>query len=679
MYYFPSLYQWLIKQLFLFVLFISILLSQHSFAAILIGNGSPSQCTADSLQAALDQGGLIQFNCGGQHTIPLNQALIISQDAILDGGGNQQGGLITLDGQLKTRVLETNNSVTLEVKNLTIINGKPATDGGGAGLRIGNFSEVIVDNCIFTGNNGTAGAKEHGGGAIFIASLGKLSVHRSLFEENIGVNGGAINNLLSGLTVTDSRFINNDTTGGKIGSSSSANGYGGAIYTDGASDNNDNQGGEIRIEGCQFIGNRSAGQGGAVFSFVYPPDQVFIDRSLFMDNAVIKDNKSEALGGALRHGNGVLSLSNSSFINNTAQVQGGAVWIGERSQNSQIINSTFYRNQAVENEDGKGGLAGAIMPIGGSLLIHNCTIAHNHAGFVGGALFGGEDQVTLKNTIIAHNTAYNSGNSWNKNQNCAGNYRDGGHNLQFPAKNSQDATDKNCTTAIDIADPLLTDLIESTDFLPFLNLSTDSPAIDAGQQCEATDQRGVTRPVDGNQDGKTICDIGAIEWTMEITANNGMAYNSQQEVVMSTANFTPHIVTAAGELANASTIASSETVSLSITIEPDAQHVNLSAALLILAHYIDPQQQSHWFMRQGQQWIAWDGSPETLMNAVADLRLALSATEQVNIIENIAFQFAGQLQVLVGYAVQTEQENLIVFNGKNAVDFAFAVKNLKTG
>jgi len=53
-----------------------------------------------------------------------------------------------------------------------------------------------------------------------------------------------------------------------------------------------------------------------------------------------------------------------------------------------------------------------------------------------------------------------------------------------------------------------------------------------------------------------------------------------------------------------------------------------------------------------------------LTNAVADLRLALGATDQVSIIENMVLELSGQLQVLVGYAVQTEQENLIVFNGQ---------------
>ena len=41
-----------------------------------------------------------------------------------------------------------------------------------------------------------------------------------------------------------------------------------------------------------------------------------------------------------------------------------------------------------------------------------------------------------------------------------------------------------------------------------------SPAIDSGDNtiCPATDYRGVTRPVDGDDDGAAVCDMGAYEW-----------------------------------------------------------------------------------------------------------------------------------------------------------------------
>ena len=45
-------------------------------------------------------------------------------------------------------------------------------------------------------------------------------------------------------------------------------------------------------------------------------------------------------------------------------------------------------------------------------------------------------------------------------------------------------------------------------------LKGDSPAIDAGDNsaCSAVDQRGISRPVDGDGDGDAVCDIGAYEY-----------------------------------------------------------------------------------------------------------------------------------------------------------------------
>src|SRR5205085_4744977 len=44
-------------------------------------------------------------------------------------------------------------------------------------------------------------------------------------------------------------------------------------------------------------------------------------------------------------------------------------------------------------------------------------------------------------------------------------------------------------------------------------LPASSPAVDAGDNsaCPQTDQRGLTRPFDGNFDGIAICDVGAFE------------------------------------------------------------------------------------------------------------------------------------------------------------------------
>jgi len=47
-----------------------------------------------------------------------------------------------------------------------------------------------------------------------------------------------------------------------------------------------------------------------------------------------------------------------------------------------------------------------------------------------------------------------------------------------------------------------------------LHLKPTSPGIDAGDNdsCSTDDYLGNPRPIDGNNDGNAICDIGAYEW-----------------------------------------------------------------------------------------------------------------------------------------------------------------------
>ncbi|MCZ6768321.1 MAG: hypothetical protein O7D93_03645, partial [Acidobacteria bacterium] len=66
-------------------------------------------------------------------------------------------------------------------------------------------------------------------------------------------------------------------------------------------------------------------------------------------------------------------------------------------------------------------------------------------------------------------------------------------------------------------DPLLDPLADNGGPTFTHALLPDSPAIDAGDNaaCPDTDQRGLSRPIDGNEDGDAICDIGAYEFPLE--------------------------------------------------------------------------------------------------------------------------------------------------------------------
>jgi predicted outer membrane repeat protein len=497
--------------------------------------------------ASANSGDTITFDSSlASQTITLTSGqLEIDKNLTIDGA-NARG--LTISGNNASRVIDLQwtpdfQPTSLAVKNLTVADGKttaPDKDGAGAAIRTEQQTTLVVENSRFVnntagglgggaiysgyrsnatiinskfnGNDASAALRdaggqlsEHAGGAILIWSESNLTVKGSEFTNNKGVNGGAINNLLSSLTVQNSTFINNDSTPG----ANSNKGYGGAIYTDGASKNDGSSSGTINISNSRFEGNKGAGQGGGLFLFAYPPDKIVIDQTKILDNEVIANSSGDALGGGLRGGNSSeLNITNTTFANNKAISQGGGMWIGEDTPVN-LTNSTFSGNRA-ESEDGNSGLAGA-MTLYTPTNIINSTFADNYAGFQGG-VFWGDAQTTVTNSIFSNN---DGGNSFNTKDQTGWQLNDGGGNVQFPSKNPNDSTDLNITANITIADPKLGPLEEVNGAL-IRPLLAGSPAIDAGVGAGAPgkDQRGQNRPVDGDGNGSEIVDSGAFEFTV---------------------------------------------------------------------------------------------------------------------------------------------------------------------
>ncbi|MBD2088625.1 DUF4347 domain-containing protein [Microcoleus sp. FACHB-1515] len=499
---------------------------------------------AGSLRAAIAQarsGDTIRFASSLQgRTITLTSGEIsipVGKNLTIDGSG--ASGL-TISGNNSSRIFLLNSTsvqpTTLNVRNLTLANGKTSDRGGaistthqgvlnienvtfnnnvadqGGGAIFSAFEgTVTVTNSRFNANKATAGNDERGAGAIAFWGPRSLTVRNSDFTNNEGINGGAINSLNGKLTIENSRFINNNTLAARFASGQPNDflrGYGGAVYADRAS-SLEEASGSIRITGSTFQGNKGKREGGAAYLFTGRQDRVDISRSQFTENTVQPlEGVNQGNGGGLvvmsNEVNRGLTIDRSSFANNTATLQGGGLWM--MNAPTTITNSTFSGNRTTSQDFSS---VGGGMALYGQTTILNTTIANNRAGWVGGGVSASDGaNVTAKNTIFANNTADNGGNDWKIRQQTSRELTNGGGNIQFPGLLSNQFNrfnDNTATANIRIIDPKLGALQNNGSGLLTHALLAGSPAIDAGVSGAPTvDAFGQTR------DAKP--DIGAVEF-----------------------------------------------------------------------------------------------------------------------------------------------------------------------
>lgn len=157
----------------------------------------------DFINHATD-GDTITFACSGM--ITLTSTLVIKKkgkavgNLTLDGSGES----VILDGGNNVRVLRV-DGIRLTLKGMTVANGK--TDESGGGLFMSQSSEVIIDNCTFSGN-----AARHGGG--LFNDGGKVTITNCTVAGNTASawGGGLYNNFGGEATISFCTFVNNTAT-----------------------------------------------------------------------------------------------------------------------------------------------------------------------------------------------------------------------------------------------------------------------------------------------------------------------------------------------------------------------------------------------------------------------------------------------------------------------------------
>ena len=224
-----------------------------------------------------------------------------------------------------------------------------------------------------------------------------------------------------------------------------------------------------------------------------------------MNFEIINGNLFNSPGGGIWEGDHArLTIKNCSIHNNNG-TSGGGIY-SNHDGDITIINTTIGENTA--------SIGGAIDAVQlGQLHIRNSTIYNNTAITSAGGISlrntGQYSSASFKNSII-------TGNSAPINPNCSV-----GQNIIHSSEYNliQDSTGCNYTQSYgDVLywNAKLGSLLPTGVYF----MSPLSPAVDAGNPltpgsggyaCEADDQLGVVRPIDGNHDSKTRCDIGAYE------------------------------------------------------------------------------------------------------------------------------------------------------------------------
>ncbi len=215
--------------------------------------------------------------------------------------------------------------------------------------------------------------------------------------------------------------------------------------------------------------------GGGIFNSI--GTMTLIGVTVNNNTAMSSNDISQALGGGIFNDNGTMTLTNVTISNNSTVATGallGLAWGGGIYNNS-IITMT-------------------------NVTINGNSVSRTSPnGFAGGGGINSVNVITMSNTIVSNNLP----------EDC----------FRVPVTTSGYNIDSdNTCNLIDVndlpgVDPVLGPLQDNGGPTLTHALLEGSPAIDTGNDagCPATDQRGRTRPKDGDLDGTSTCDIGAFE------------------------------------------------------------------------------------------------------------------------------------------------------------------------
>ncbi|WP_190884876.1 putative Ig domain-containing protein [Spirosoma profusum] len=305
--------------------------------------------------------------------------------------------------------------------------------------------------------------------------------------------------------------------------------FDGFTIADGFADQSEGGGiknfGTLTLSNCILRNNQTNENGGGVQNAI--GGRLTVTNCRFEGNSAVL-NLNTGGGGGVVHDGSFLSITNSTFISNSA-TSGGGLFTG--SANASVANCLFTGNMALSG----GGMESRAAT---TITITNCTFSNNTAENVGGAVSGVGDKsiinttisqnksngggitiynnstVTFKNCIIAGNTNQ-AGTAANDINNDGGTISSSSYNV-IGTGGSGGLTNGVNNNIVGVT-PLLSTLGNYGGPTQTHALLPGSPAINAGTNtgAPATDARGINRV--GNTD------IGSFEsrgFNMVLTSGN---------------------------------------------------------------------------------------------------------------------------------------------------------------
>jgi CSLREA domain-containing protein len=404
--------------------------------------------------------------------------LDITGDVTIRGTTDSEDVNSTVNIQSIDRGFEV-RGVSAQFEGFTITAGTAVGAPGGGAIYNNGGSVTLIDMNL----NLNSGSVRAGG----IENNGDLTIRDSKLDSNSG--GGIYNTEDGDLTLQNVEMLGN------------SRGSGAAIHNKGL----------ITIEDSEFRSNNATtNPGGAIFN----------DNRLTVNNTLFASNNSGTGGGIFNASGAIATIVESTFQQNLVRGVGGGV-VNAVDAIMTITHTTMFANIA----DDAGGIHNS-----GNLTLVSSTISGNFVRFTGGGIINEESgTLTLRDSTIHNNSAgMSTGGVANRNGNVqVANSIIAGNNTQGDSpdcsgpltsiSNNLIGDDSGCEgfengansdivgTGDNPVDPALGPLEDNGGPTLTHAVLSNSPARDAGANCESLDQRGENRP------RGSACDIGAYE------------------------------------------------------------------------------------------------------------------------------------------------------------------------